>query len=140
MAMNQRWGDQGFFDQFLRPIHIVHDALEQPCTLLHTSLNFQPAFGCHDQREEVKRPRPLGAVMIGVDVIGDTVIAHLVGKLFGPAIQVSQTRGTELVKESHPVWRQGKGTLLRRRLLAAQLVKVQRGRWQRESAHCIGQW
>ena len=55
-----------------------------------------------DQREQVERPGPLRAVGIGIDVVGDAVVAHLPFQVHGAAVQVGESVAAEVLEEPRP--------------------------------------
>jgi hypothetical protein len=59
------------------------------------------------QREQVQRPGPLRSVGVGIDVVGDAVVAHLALQVDGAAVQVVEAVAAQVVEEAGPVRRQG---------------------------------
>ena len=77
VALHQRGGQHAGFEQALRAVGVGHDVFEQAHALQHARLDLLPAQRVHHQRQQVERPRALGPVGIGVDVVRDAVVAHL---------------------------------------------------------------
>ena len=120
MALGQRRGQQGAAQQLLRAIEVGHHAVEQARALQHAGLDLCPFPRVHDHGEQVERPGALQAAGgVGVDVVGDAVVADLALQVLGAAVQVGQTVGTYVVEEAAPARGQGP-----RVAAVAQLVAV----------------
>ena len=102
VALHQRAGQQAFAQQLLRAIHVGHHAVEQACALQHAALDVCPVALRKDQREQVHRPGPLRAVGVGIDVVGDAVVAHLALQALHAPVQVLEALGPQLIKELGP--------------------------------------
>ena len=120
VALHQRSRQQGLFQQFLRAVQVGHHGVEQARALQHAGFDLCPVFGRHDGGEQVQRPGALQAFgAVGVDVVGDAVVADLPLQVVGAAVEVGQSLGAHVLEELRPVWRQGV-----RVVRIAQLVAV----------------
>ena len=77
VALHQGRGQQALLKQLLRPIDIGHDALQQAHALADAGLNLLPVLRLQNQREQVERPGALRAAFVGIDVVGNAVVADL---------------------------------------------------------------
>ena len=102
MSAHQRRRQQAFGQQLLRAVHVGHHAVEHAHALQDACLDLRPAFGRNDQRKKVERPRALRPVGIGVDVVGDAVVADLPLQADRAARQVAEAARAELFEEIVP--------------------------------------
>ena len=77
MAIDQLGGQQTLGDQLLRPVDIREYAIEHLRTLGDAPSQFVPFGGGDDLGQQVQFPRAVGAVRVGVDVVGDAVFPQL---------------------------------------------------------------
>ena len=77
MAVHQRTWQQALFEKVLRSVDVGQHGFEQAYPLQHTLLDIGPTRGVNDQRKQVQRPGALRAFFIGIDVVGDAVVANL---------------------------------------------------------------
>ena len=75
VGMDQRAGQQAFGQQFLRAVNVGHHPVEQAGALADADLDLAPVLRRNQHREQVQRPRALRAVGVGIDVVGDAVVA-----------------------------------------------------------------
>ena len=66
--------DQTFGEQALRTVEVAEQGIEQSRALHDTLLNPAPLVLGDDQRQRIQCPRPIGALRIGVDVVGNAVL------------------------------------------------------------------
>ena len=102
MALHQGRRHEGFADQLLLAVHIAQDAFQQFGALGHTRTQARPGVGVEDQWEEVQRPRTLRAIAVGVDVVGDAVVAHLACQALAASVQIGQALRSEMLEERLP--------------------------------------
>ena len=124
VSLHQGGGQQGAAQQVAGAIQVGHDGVEQARALQHAGLDVCPIAGAHDHREQVQRPRALRPTCVGVDVVGDAVVAHLALQLFVSARDFGRGVGTVDVaefKEALPMRAQWRITGVG---LGAQLVPV----------------
>ena len=121
MSLHQGRRNQGIAEQLLRAVDIGNHFFEQPGTLQRAGFNLLPVVMADNQRKQINRPRPLRAILIGVDVVGDPVVAYLSGQFVGPSIKILQTIWVDLTEKFGPVSRQRR---LRATNLSPQLIKV----------------
>ena len=69
--------DRAALHQRLRAVKIAEDAVEQLGALLDPRRDAVPFLGRQHERDRVDFPRPVHALRIGVDVVGDAVLADL---------------------------------------------------------------
>jgi hypothetical protein len=100
MAAHQRRRQEAFAQQLLRAVHVGHHAVEHAHALQHAGLDLAPALGRDDQREQVERPGALRAVGVGVDVVGDAVVADLPLQADRAARQVVEAAGPSWSKKA----------------------------------------
>ena len=131
MALHQRRRQQALGQQALRAVDVGHHAVEHAHPLQHAGLDLAPAVGRDDQREQVQRPGPLRVGGVGVEVVGDAVVAQLALQLRAAVVQVGEAVAAQQFEELGPVLRQrGAGRIGARRAFAgrtrgaAQLVVV----------------
>ena len=58
-------------------VDVAEDAVEQLGALQDAGLDLLPFVGREHQREQIERPGPLLALGVGIDVVGDAVVADL---------------------------------------------------------------
>ncbi|MNH19666.1 hypothetical protein D3C79_794100 [compost metagenome] len=80
MAIDQFGRQQAFTDQLLRPVDIGQHRIEQSCALFNTRRQLLPFGGGQQVRQQVQLPRPVGTLGVGIDVVGDAVLAQLAGQ------------------------------------------------------------
>ena len=102
VALHQCRGQHARLEQALRTVGVGHDVLEQAHALQYTGLNLLPAQRVHHQRQEVERPRALRPVGIGIDVVRDTVVAHLTLQLRHARRETFQTLRPQVLQERIP--------------------------------------
>ena len=73
LAIDQRRRQQPLGEQALFAIEVGEHRVHQCCALGDRGGDFGPLVGCDDQRQRVERPRAIGALGIGIDVVGDAV-------------------------------------------------------------------
>ena len=86
----------------LRPIHIGHDSLQQAHALQDARLNVLPMGRLNDQGEQIQCPGPLGAVLIGVDVVGYPVVTDLMVQVAEPVVKFLRTLVGNMIDELAP--------------------------------------
>ena len=102
VALHQRAGQQAAAQQLLRAIDVGHHAVEQAGALQHAALDVRPVALREDQRKQVHRPGPLRAVGVGIDVVGDAVVAHLPLQALHAPVQVLKALGAQLIEKLGP--------------------------------------
>ncbi|MNO87213.1 hypothetical protein D3C76_786320 [compost metagenome] len=75
MAIDQFGRQQAFTDQLLRPVDIGQHRIEQSCALFNTRRQLLPFGGGQQVRQQVQLPRPVGTLGVGIDIVGDAVLA-----------------------------------------------------------------
>ena len=103
VPLHQGRGQQPVGQQALGAIDVGHHVFEHPHPLQYTGLDLLPALRRHDQREQVKRPGALGGTGVGIDVVGDAVVADLAVQGGGAAVQVAETVGAQGFEKVAPV-------------------------------------
>ena len=94
MAERQLGGDVALGQQPLRPIEIGQQRVQQPRALRDARFDGLPLRGRQHERQRIQRPGTIGALRVGVDVVGDAVLddepareleraAHGVGRIVG---------------------------------------------------------
>ena len=104
--MHQCAGQQAACEQLLRAVNVGHDAVEQAGALAHTGFDLAPVLRRHQHRKQVQRPRALWTVGIGIDVVGDTVVANLAVQAGRAVFEVFKTVRAENIKKAAPRRRQ----------------------------------
>ena len=102
VALHQGAGQQAAAQQLLRAIDVGHHAVEQAGALQHAALDVRPVALREDQRKQVHRPGPLRAVGVGIDVVGDAVVAHLPLQALHAPVQVLKALGAQLIEKLGP--------------------------------------
>ena len=77
MAEDQFAGQQPFGEQTLLAVQVGQQRVEQPSTLCHAGGDRLPLGGGQQVRQKVQRPGAVGALGIGVDIVGDAVLLDL---------------------------------------------------------------
>ena len=108
MPADQRGRQQAFRQQLLRTIDVGHHAIEHAHALQHAGFDLGPALGRDDQRKEVERPGALRTVGVGVNVVGDAVVANLPLQADGATWQIAKAARAELFEEMGPGRREGR--------------------------------
>ena len=94
MSERQLGGNVAFGQQPLRSVEIGQQRVQQPRALRDARFDGLPLRGRQDERQRIERPGAVGALRIGVDVVGDAVLddqparqleraAHRVGRIVG---------------------------------------------------------
>ena len=94
MAERQLGRDVTFGQQPLRAIEVGQQRVQQPRALRDAGFDGLPFGGRQHERQRIQRPGPIGALRVGVDVVGDAVLddeparqleraAHGVGRIVG---------------------------------------------------------
>ena len=109
VALHQRAGQQPLGQQLLRAIDVGHDAFEQLGALQHAGFDAAPAMRREDQREEVHGPGALRPMGVGIDVVGDAVVAHLAAQAERAAVQIGKAVLAQMAEEFGPFRREGRG-------------------------------
>ncbi len=78
--------------------------VEQACALAYAGVDVLPVLRRNDEREKIERPGPLRAVGVGVDVVGDAVVANLPLQVGGAAVEVVKTVAAEKVEKRGPAF------------------------------------
>ena len=102
VALHQRRRQPALLQQFLRPIDVGHDPLQQAHALQQAGFDLLPVFGFDQQREQVERPGPLRSALVGVDVVGDAVVADLARQIDGALVQFGRALVGQVVEELLP--------------------------------------
>ena len=123
MTLHQGGWNQGLANQMLLAIHVVHDALEQSCALDHALFNLLPTVGRDDEGKQIHRPRALRTVGIGIDVVGDAVVAHLARQDLVASVQIFGAAGAQMLKKALPHGFKRKGLVVLRKA-ALEFIKV----------------
>ncbi len=95
VAEHQRGRQQPARQQRLRAVDIGHDGVEQPRALHHAALDTGPLRLVDQAGQQVERPRTR-LTLVGVDVVADVVVAHLL-----------RHRGARVVQPGDPGLAQG---------------------------------
>ncbi|MNP38601.1 hypothetical protein D3C76_1321230 [compost metagenome] len=103
VAKYQFGRQQTFGDQALRAIEIGQYCIEQARTLGDTGRQLLPLIGGNHMGQQVQLPWPIGALGIGVDVIGDAVFLDLSGQQRLTLHQLRGCAALQLVEQSTPV-------------------------------------
>ncbi len=77
MAEHQLGGQQAVGEQLLRAVDVGEHRVEQARALDDAGGDALPFLGADQVRQQVQRPRPVGALGVGVDVVGDAVFENL---------------------------------------------------------------
>ncbi len=121
MPMHQRRGQQPLAHQPLLAVDVRQDAVEQGGALDHRGLDLGPLRVRDDQRQQVELPGPVGAAGIGIDVVGDAVLADLLLDLGQPLAHLLRRGGHQRVEQRPPVLprlvRRGEHLVVARRVL-----------------------
>ena len=94
MAERQLGRDVTLGQQPLRAVEVGQQRIQQPRALRDAGLDGLPLGGRQHERQRIQRPGPVGALRVGVDVVGDAVLddqpareleraAHGVGRFVG---------------------------------------------------------
>ena len=93
-----------FGEQALRAVEIGQQRVEQPRTLRDARLDGLPLRGRQHERQRIQRPGPVGALRVGVDVVGDAVLDDQPARqLERAAHRVGRFVGAQAVDERPPV-------------------------------------
>ena len=77
VAEHHRRRDRAAAQQILRAVDVLEHAVEQLGALRDAGLDLGPLGGCDQERQRVDFPRPVGALGVGIHVVGDAVLADL---------------------------------------------------------------
>ena len=104
MAERQFGRDMPFGQQPLPPIEVGQHRVEQPRTLRDARFDCLPLRGRQYERQRIQRPGPVGALRVGVDVVGDAVLDHQAARQLERAAHgVGRFVGAQTVDERPPV-------------------------------------
>jgi len=106
VALHQGGGQQGLVKQGAWAVDVGHDGVQQAGALQHAGFDLRPVFGRNDHGEQVEGPGALLAVLVGVHVVGDAVVAQLLGEALLAAVQVAKTVESQVFEELGPMRRQ----------------------------------
>ena len=77
LSIYQRWRQQPLGKQFLRPVQIREDGIQQAGALRHRLRQALPLIGRQNQRQRVKRPGTVVPLMtIGINIVGNAVFLN----------------------------------------------------------------
>ena len=103
MTEHQRRRQQAFVEKALLAVDVVQHLVEQRRALHDPGLDAAPFLLGQDHRQEIQLPGPVGALRIGVDVVGDAVLAYLVVHRVQPLARALGGPGRELLDQGTPV-------------------------------------
>ncbi len=103
LAIDERRRQQPLGEQFLLAVEIGQDGVEQPGTLGNGGGNPGPFVVRNDQRQRVERPRTIGPLGIGIDVVGDAVFLDPAVYELEPLTHLLRRHRIEVVVELPPV-------------------------------------
>ena len=102
VALHQRGRDQAVLEQPALAVQIAHGGFEQARALQHAGLDERPVGGRHQQRKQVQGPGALQPRLVGVDVVGDAVVAQMALQCGGAAFQVVPAGLAQMREEAAP--------------------------------------
>ena len=131
VAVHQRAGQQAGAQQRLGAVAVGHHRVEQARALARPGFDALPVAGCEQQREQIDRPGPLRAVGVGIDVVGDAVVAHLALQAVHAPVHVTQAGTARVMEKFGPIACQASAGSYRFRSVfspcaAAQFVEMPR--------------
>ena len=103
VPVDQRRRQQAFAEQALLAVNVDEDLVEQRRALHDRRLDPAPLLLRQDHRQEIQLPRAVGALRIGVHVVGDAVLAHLAVHRVQPLAHALGRPGRELLDHRLPV-------------------------------------
>ena len=104
MAEGQLGGDVTFGQQPLRAIEVGQQRVQQARALRDARLDGLPLRGRQYERQRIQRPGPIGALRVGVDVVGDAVLDDQAARQLERAPHgVGRFVGAQPVDERPPV-------------------------------------
>ena len=99
MALDQCRGQHGLPQQLFVTVDVLQDQVEQSGSLYNTRFDLSPLIRANDHGEEVKRPGPLLAVLVGINVVGDAVVTQLAIDALLTPLKIRQTLCAEVFKK-----------------------------------------
>ena len=106
VALHQRGGQQAVLQQPAQAVDVGHHGFEHAHALQHAGFDVRPVVGRDQQREQIQRPGSLQVGLVGVDVVGDAVVAQLARQARGAAVQLLRVAEVEMAEELLPGRRQ----------------------------------
>ncbi|MNO62628.1 hypothetical protein D3C76_533080 [compost metagenome] len=103
MAKYQLGRQQPFGDQALRAIEIGQHGIEQARTLGDAGGQLLPLIGGNHMGQQVQLPGSIGALGIGIDIIGDAVFLDLPGQQRLTLHQLRGCAALQLIEQPTPV-------------------------------------
>ncbi len=99
MAEYQLGRQQAFGDQALRAVQVGQHGIEQTGALGDAGRQLFPFIGGNHMGQQVQLPGTIGALGIGVNVIGDTVFMNLPGQQCLALHQLRRRAALQLVEQ-----------------------------------------
>lgn len=103
LTIDQRGRQQTFGEELLLAIEIGQHGIEQGGTLGDCRRYLGPFVGRDNQRQRIERPRPVGAVRIGIDVVGDAIFLDAPVDELQTLVHLVRRHRIEVAEELPPV-------------------------------------
>jgi hypothetical protein len=130
VAVDQRRRQRAVLEQLLRAIEVAEHGVEQARALGDRAGELLPLGRRQDQGQRIDLPRPVGALRIGIDVVGDAVLEDAPAHVIDAVPHLLGRRRVEVGQERLP--RGANAAVLGEHLVeAVGLLQVvgQQGRW-----------
>ncbi len=103
MPEHQLRRQQTFLDQALRAVEVGEHGIEQTRTLGDTGRQMLPLIGSQHMGQQVQLPRAIGALGVGVNVIGHAVFLDLPGQQRLALGQLRRGAALQVIQQALPV-------------------------------------
>lgn len=103
VAKHQLGRQQAIGQQLLRAIEVGQHAVQQSGTLRHAGGDLLPFFGRNQIGQQVQLPRTVGAIGVGVDVVGHPIFLNLPGQQGLTLRQLRRAAALQTLQQQAPV-------------------------------------